>query len=88
MELYFYGFPLEHNFEQLKRDPQKAIYPQATTNIKRSTASFWFKLPAYVVKMVAADRKLRGMRADFDRILTEKIFPAFEGRESCNETGL
>ncbi|MCZ6675764.1 MAG: PEP-utilizing enzyme [Candidatus Poribacteria bacterium] len=77
-ELYFYGFPLEHNFEQLKRDPQKAIYPQATTNIKRSTASFWFKLPAYVVKMVAADRKLRGMRADFDRILTEKIFPAFE----------
>ena len=77
-ELYFYGFPLEHNFEQLKRDPQKAIYPQATTNIKRSTASFWFKLPYYIAKMVAADRKLRRTRKVFDKILAGKIIPEFE----------
>ncbi|MBI1928967.1 hypothetical protein HYR99_32565 [Candidatus Poribacteria bacterium] len=77
-ELYFHGFPLEHNFEQLKRDPQKAIYPQATTNIKRSTPSFWFKLPYYIVKMVAADRKLKCIRVDFDKILNEKIIPEFE----------
>ena len=77
-ELYFHGFPFEHNFEQLKRDPQRAIYPQPTTNIKRSTASFWFKLPSYIVKMVGAENKLKGMRANFDQNLTQKIFPAFE----------
>ncbi len=77
-ELYFHGFPLEHNFEQLKRDPQKAIYPQATTNIKRSTPSFWFKLPYYIVKMVAAEHKMKRIRVDFDKTLTEKIIPEFE----------
>jgi pyruvate,water dikinase len=78
-ELYFHGFPLEHNFERLKRDPQKAIYPQAATNIKRASASFWLRLPSYAVKMVAADRKLRNMRRDFARRLVERIFPGFFG---------
>ena len=77
-ELYFHGFPLEHNFDELKSDIQKATYPQAKPNIKRSTTSFWFKFPYYVVKMVAADMKLRGVRKNFDKTLTEEIFPEFE----------
>jgi rifampicin phosphotransferase len=77
-ELYFHGFPLEHDFEALKRDPQKASYPQAAVNVKRATAGFWFKFPYYVVKMVAADRKLKRTRRDFDKTLTDKILPEFD----------
>ena len=77
-ELYFHGFPLEHNFDELKSDPQKATYPQAKPNIKRSTTSFWFKLPYYVLKMVSAELKLKGIRKNFDKVLTEELFPEFE----------
>ena len=78
VEFNFRGFLFEHDFEQLKRDPQKAIYPQPTPNVRRSNASFWFKFPYYTVKAIAAELKQWRMRKDFDKILTAEIFPAFE----------
>jgi len=76
-KLYFNEFPMEHNFEELKNGPQKAIYPKATVNIKRSTAKFWLKFPYYIYKMIASERKIKSIRKDFDQILTEQIFPKF-----------
>jgi len=76
-KLYFNEFPLEHNLDELKKDPQKAIYPKATVNIKRSTAKFWLKFPYYIYKMIASERKIKRIRKDFDRVLTERIFPKF-----------
>jgi pyruvate,water dikinase len=76
-KLYFNEFPMEHNFEELKNDPQKAIYPKATVNIKRSTAKFWLKFPYYVYKMMTSESKIKRIRKDFDRVLTERIFPKF-----------
>ena len=78
VEFNFHGFLFEHDFQQLKRDPNKAIYPQPTPNIKRSNALFWGKFPYYIVKAISAELKHGKIRKDLDRILAEKIFPTFE----------
>ena len=77
-ELHFDGFPFAHDFDALKQNPQQAMYAQAQTDIKRSNASFWLKLPLHIVRMSRAEMRLRQCRSDFDRLLTEDIFPAFQ----------
>ena len=77
-ELHFDGFPFAHDFEALKQNPQQAMYAQAQTDIKRSNASFWLKLPLHIVRMSRAEMRLRQCRLDFDRLLTEEVFPAFQ----------
>ena len=76
-ELFFSGFPLVHNFEELKQNPQKALYAQATTHIKHSTVSFWVKLPLHIVRMTRAELKLSKCRANYDQILREQELPNF-----------
>ena len=76
-ELFFDGYPLVHNFAELKQQPQKAMYAQAALNIKHSTPSFWFKLPLHVIRMTKAEMQLRKFRTDFDQELTTQIFPQF-----------
>ena len=77
-ELHFDGFPFAHDFDALKRNPQQAMYAQAQTDIKRSNASFWLKLPLHIVRMSRAEMRLRQCRSDFDRLLIEEVFPAFQ----------
>ncbi len=77
-ELYFDGFPFAHDFNALKKNPQQAMYAQAQTDIKRSTASFWLKLPLHIVRMSSAEMRLRRMRSTFDQMLTVDVFPAFQ----------
>ena len=78
-ELYFDGFPFAHDFNTLKQNPQQAMYAQAKTDITRSTASFWLKLPLHIIRMSKAEMRLRRVRSDFDRLLTQEVFPAFQG---------
>ena len=78
VEFNFHGFLFEHDFQQLKRDPHKAIYPQPTPNIKRSNALFWIKFPYYIAKAVTAEMRHSKIRKNLDRTLSQKIFPAFE----------
>ena len=77
-ELHFEGFPFAHDFDALKRNPQQAMYAQAQTDITRSNASFWLKLPLHIVRMSKAEMRLRQCRSDFDRLLTEEVFPTFQ----------
>ena len=77
-ELHFDGFPFAHDFNALKQNPQQAMYAQAATDITRSTASFWLKLPLHVVRMSKAEMRLRQCRSDFDQILSTQVFPAFQ----------
>ena len=78
VEFNFHGFLFEHDFQQLKRDPHKAIYPQPTPNIKRSNLLFWLKFPYYIAKAISAELKHSKICKNLDRILSEKVFPAFE----------
>ena len=77
-ELHFDGFPLAHDFNALKQNPQQAMYAQAQTDITRSNASFWLKLPLHIIRMSKAEMRLRRIRSDFDGLLTEEIFPTFQ----------
>ena len=77
-ELHFDGFPSAHDFNALKQNPQQAMYAQAQTDITRSTASFWLKLPLHIIRMSKAEMRLRQYRSDFDQRLTEEIFPTFQ----------
>ena len=77
-ELHFDGFPFAHDFNALKQNPQQAMYAQAVPDITRSTASFWLKLPLHVIRMSRAEMHLRRVRSDFDQLLTEEVFPAFQ----------
>ncbi len=77
-ELHFDGFPLAHDFNALKQNPQQAMYAQAQTDITRSNASFWLKLPLHIIRMSSAEMQLRRIRSDFDRLLIEEIFPTFQ----------
>lgn len=77
-ELQFDGFPFAHDFNALKQNPQQAMYAQSQADIMRSNASFWLKLPLHIIRMSKAEMRLRQYRSDFDRVLTEEIFPAFQ----------
>ena len=76
-ELFFDGFPLVHNFEELKQNPQKAFYAQAKTDIKHSTLLFWLKLPLHIIRMTKAELQLNRCRANYDEILREHELPNF-----------
>lgn len=76
-ELFFDGFPLVHNFEELKQNPQKALYAQAKTDIKHSTLSFWVKLPQHIIRMTKAELQLNKCRSNYDKILREHELPNF-----------
>ncbi len=76
-ELFFDGFPLVHNFEELKQNPQKALYAQAKTDIKHSTLSFWVKLPQHIIRMTKAELQLNKCRSNYDKILREHELPSF-----------
>ena len=77
-ELHFDGFPFAHDFNALKQNPQAAMYVQAQTDITRSNATFWLKLPLHIIRMSRAEKRLRQYRSDFDRQLIEEVFPAFQ----------
>ncbi len=77
-ELHFDGFPFAHDFNALKQNPQEAMYAQAQTDITRSNASFWLKLPLHIIRMIRAEMRLRKYRSNFALLLTEEVFPAFQ----------
>ena len=76
-ELFFDGFPLVHNFEELKQNPRKALYAQAKTDIKHSTPSFWVRLPQHIIRMTKAELQLNKCRSNYDQILREQEIPDF-----------
>ena len=77
-ELHFEGFPFAHDFNALKQNPQQAMYAQVQTDITRSTAAFWLKLPVHIIRMSKAEMRLRRIRSDFDQLLAEEVFPVFQ----------
>ncbi|HHZ91527.1 TPA: hypothetical protein EYN65_13625 [Candidatus Poribacteria bacterium] len=77
VESLCYGFPFEHNFEELKKNPQKAMYPQPIPNLKRIVSVKLFLLS--IMKMLAAEHNLQRLIKGFDSTLNNQIFPLFEG---------
>ena len=84
-ELHFDGFPFAHDFNALKQNPQEAMYAQAQTDITRSNAAFWLKLPLHIIRMSRAEMRLRKYRSDFARLLTEECSQRFRRKQKQNE---
>ena len=76
VETLYYGFPYEYNFEELKENPQKAMYPQPNPNFERIFSVRLFLLS--IIKMLAAEYKLQRLIRDFDYTLNNQILPLFE----------
>lgn len=74
---YFADFPFEHDFQELKSDPRKAMYPEPKVNVKNAPPSFLLKFPYYLFRMLKAELKMRRLRRDFDRRMKEEIIPRF-----------
>ena len=77
VENLYYGFPYEHNFEELKKNPQKAMYPQPSLNLKRIVSVRLFL--SSITKMLIIEYNLQRLIKDFDNTLSNQLIPLFEG---------
>jgi pyruvate,water dikinase len=75
--LYYRQLPFEHPFAALKKEPGKALYPQARFNPARAGWKFWLLLPAIFVKLLRANLKLVRITRTFAEEFREKILPPF-----------
>ena len=49
--MQYQNMPFEHNFAWLKKNPNKALYPQASFNPRRAGLMFFIKIPLLFFKM-------------------------------------
>jgi pyruvate,water dikinase len=77
-QMYLAEFPYEHDFAQLKANPSLASYPTPRVNLAAATGRFWLRLPFLAARMVLSQARLAKVRKDFDRRLSDEIFPRFE----------
>jgi pyruvate,water dikinase len=90
-EVRFYAgwLPYEHSFAALKRDPQKALYPQPRLNVARFGTAFWlalpFRLPFLVAESVASGLKLSRLTRGFADRFRREVLPAFAAETAKGE---
>lgn len=73
-----YGsLPFEHNFQKLKADPAKAIYPAADFNPRKATLGFWMAFPLYSVRQWWGESKRQGELKRFADRFEKEIVPPF-----------
>jgi pyruvate,water dikinase len=69
--MQYQQLPFEHRFELLKRNPNKALYPQATFNPRRAGFLFFVKIPLLFFKMwwsqIKQQQVIRSFADQFDR---------------------
>jgi pyruvate,water dikinase len=69
--------PFEHPIQDLKREPSKALYPQAKFTPSRASWKFWLLLPFIFIKLLRANGKLAGITRTFAQEFRDKIVPPF-----------
>ncbi len=74
--MQYRNMPFEHNFARLKKDPQKALYPQATFNPRRAGMMFFVTLPILFFKMwwsqIKQQQILRTFADDFNTVIVPR----------------
>ena len=69
--------PFEHPFALLKKNPAKALYPQAVLNPARASWRFWLFLPFVFFKLFRANLKLTRIGLTFESDYVDKVVPPF-----------
>lgn len=62
---YFGEWPLAHDLDALRQNPALSARPEPRPDWRRARGSFWFRLPWYLWKLAAAQRRLDAARASF-----------------------
>ncbi len=75
--LYYRQLPFEHPIADLKKDPSKALYPQAKFTPARASWKFWLLLPVIFVKLLRANGKLAHITNTFADDFRDRIVPPF-----------
>lgn len=80
--MQYRNMPFEHNIAQLKKDPQKALYPQATFNPRRAGFGFFVRLPFLFFKMwwsaIRQQQMLRTFAEDFTNVIVPRYLVEVE----------
>jgi rifampicin phosphotransferase len=69
--------PFEHPIEVLKKNPNKALYPQAVFNPAKAGWKFWLFLPFAFLKLIRSGTRLTAARRTFDVSFDSHIVPPF-----------
>ncbi|HXG09785.1 MAG TPA: PEP-utilizing enzyme, partial [Gemmataceae bacterium] len=92
--LHYRQLPFEHPFAELKKAPQRALYPRPIINPARADWRFWLFLPVLMplllVKLVRAELQQRRLAETLAQRLREEIFPTFAAeteREAAQDLG-
>jgi pyruvate,water dikinase len=75
--MQFGSLPFEHPFEALKKDPSRAIYPQAIFNPRKASLKFWAFFPYYTLKMWWGESKRQAVLRTFAARFEEQTVPRF-----------
>ncbi len=76
-KLHFAGFPYGHNFEALKKNPERALYPQPAPDPSQVTFGFFLRLPKFLFKMLRAGRRVEQASRTLAERLRGDVFPQF-----------
>ncbi len=83
--MQYQNLPFEHNFAMLKKDPSKALYPQATLNPRRAGMLFFIKVPLLFIKMwwsqVKQQQLIRTFADDFTKVIVPRYLAEIEKAE-------
>src|SRR5262245_59439575 len=90
--MQYRNMPFEHNFAMLKKDPQKAIYPQASFNPRRAGLMFLVRLPILFLKMwwaqIRQQQVARTFADDFTNVIVPRFLVEIEKEEEVDYTQL
>src|SRR5439155_26007836 len=75
--MQYQNLPFEHNFAGLKKDPSKALYPQAVLNPRRAGFMFFVKIPLLFFKMWLTQLRQQRLIQTFADEFTVHIVPRF-----------
>ncbi len=75
--MQYKNMPFEHCFDFLKKNPDKAMYPQATFNPRRAGMMFFVTVPILFLKMWWSQIKQQQVIRSFAEDFTNEIVPRF-----------
>ncbi|MCI0379866.1 MAG: hypothetical protein L0215_19975 [Gemmataceae bacterium] len=75
--MQYRSLPFEHQFQLLKANPAKALYPQAVLNPARAGWKFWLFLPGMFFKLWRSSARLKRISKTFAEDFQSRILPNF-----------
>ncbi len=90
--MQYKDLPFEHRFDVLKRNPNKALYPQATFNPRQAGIGFFIKLPMIFFRMwwsqIRQQRLIQTFADDFEKVVLPPYLAEIEKAQAEDWTKL